>query len=330
MEITLEANPGTLEAIRFAAYREAGINRLSLGVQSLNPHRLHGLGRIHGPGQAVAAVGNAREAGFGNLNLDLMFGLPYQTLAEAREDIERALALEPDHLSYYQLTLEPNTAFFKQPPPLPRADLMADMQQQAEELIATAGFSHYEVSAYAQLGRACQHNLNYWRFGDYLGIGAGAHGKLTREHVDSPAIEPPVRKSPLPSRERDQLARRSKRRPAGVERCWKRRHPEAYLRGSMAGRFVSGRYRLDAADLVLEFMMNNLRLHQGFTRSLFESRTGLPFTAVAPLVNEAVARGLLMDAGEHLKPTELGRRFLNDLLELFMPPPTDPNELYTD
>jgi oxygen-independent coproporphyrinogen-3 oxidase len=218
-----------------------------------------------------------------------MYGLPGQTLAQARRDLEEALALEPEHLSYYQLTLEPNTAFYQAPPPLPEEDLAADMQLQGVELLADAGYRQYEVSAYARPGYDCRHNRNYWEFGDYLGIGAGAHAKIT-----------------------DLSAQR-------VERSWKLRQPRAYLDPENAGRLVGGYRTLGSADLVLEFAMNALRLNDGFERGLFEERTGLPFALVAPAVEGAVADGLLERDARAIRATGLGRRFLNDLLQRFSP-----------
>jgi oxygen-independent coproporphyrinogen-3 oxidase len=288
-EITLEANPGTAESRRFAAYRAAGVNRLSLGVQSLSPGHLAALGRIHGPGEVREAVRLARGSGFDNINLDLMYGLPHQDLDQARDDLEQALALEPAHLSYYQLTLEPNTAFFAAPPPMPGDDLAADMQQQGIELLAAHGLVRYEVSAYARPGRRCRHNLNYWTFGDYLGIGAGAHGKRTG---------------------------------AGggyVERSVRLRHPAAYLSPGNRDRLVSQRRRLSLQDLILEFAMNALRLTDGFDEDLFERTTGLAFAVIRRQLEEAKASGLLEQDGQRLRPSERGGRFLNDLIAAFVP-----------
>ena len=288
MEITLEANPGAVEAGRFECYRRAGVNRLSLGIQSFSAESLMRLGRIHDPRQARDAVGSARAAGFTNLNLDLMYGLPGQTLAAATAELTAAIDLMPEHLSYYQLTLEPNTPFARRPPELPDEDLVADMHLRAQEMLSRAGYHHYEVSAYARLGKECRHNLNYWRFGDYLGIGAGAHGKLS-----------------------DPTAGR-------VERRWKRRHPQAYLNAAARRDFISGRRRLTTSDLRFEFMLNALRLAGGFSPALFKERTGLRFQEVQPALTKAFQRGLLEDRGARIRPTELGQRFLNDLLQLFL------------
>jgi putative oxygen-independent coproporphyrinogen III oxidase len=288
-EITLEANPGTAHSERFAAYREAGVNRLSIGAQSLTATHLERLGRIHGPGEVHSAVDQARRAGFTNLNLDLMYGLPGQSLSEAHRDLAEALALRPEHLSYYQLTLEPNTAFYRAPPLLPDDDLTAEMQLQALQTFASNGFGQYEVSAYARPGHPCRHNLNYWEFGDYLGIGAGAHGKLT---------DPEQKK---------------------IERRWKLRHPSAYLDPSNGDRLVSGTRTLSESDLILEFAMNGLRLLEGFEPTLFERHTGLPFQRIAGMVERGRSASLLTCETERVKTTALGHRFLNDLLQYFAP-----------
>jgi oxygen-independent coproporphyrinogen-3 oxidase len=292
-EITLEANPGAAEAGRFAAYREAGVNRLSLGVQSLSAAHLARLGRIHGPQEVRSAVAAARSAGFENLNVDLMYALPEQSLDEARADLESAIALAPEHLSYYQLTLEPNTAFHAAPPPLPDDDLAAEMHDQGLGLLAAAGYARYEVSAYARPGRRCRHNLNYWEFGDYLGIGAGGHGKVTTP-------------------------------PAGagrVRRTAKLRQPAAYLDPANRGRLVNSERVLNADDLVLEFAMNALRLGEGFSAGLFEARTGLSYKRILSLVRSAQADGLLAREGLSIRASEQGRWFLNDLIARFAPEP---------
>ena len=290
-EITLEANPGTADAGNFEAYREAGVNRLSLGFQSLNGRRLADLGRIHGPAEARQAFRLARQAGFDNLNLDLMFALPGQDLDQARADLSEALALEPEHLSYYQLTLEPNTPFHLAPPPLlPDEDLAMEMQLRGLELLTTAGFAQYEVSAHARPGRRCQHNLNYWTFGDYLGIGAGAHGKLT--DLSSGVIR----------------------------RTAKPRHPDAYLQPVGAvGPSLASSWLVEPDDIVLEFAMNALRLTAGFDLGLFQRRTGLATDLLlSPLL--ALQGTRLVEVREQwIRPTEQGRWFLNDLLALFLP-----------
>ena len=291
-EITLEANPGATDARRFAAYREAGVNRLSLGAQSLSAPHLRRLGRVHGPGEVRESVRLAREAGFENLNLDLMYGLPHQGLAQARSDLAQALALEPEHLSYYQLTLEPNTAFHAAPPTLPDPERIADLHEQGAELLARHGYRRYEVSAYARAGRRCRHNLNYWTFGDYLGIGAGAHGKRTDTAAGS------------------------------VERTVRLRHPAAYLSEENRDRLVGSTRRLGRGDLVLEFAMNALRLEEGFEADLFERHTGLRLAEITGQIQSATARGLLERNGTRLRPTELGGRFLNNLINLFSGPAT--------
>jgi oxygen-independent coproporphyrinogen-3 oxidase len=287
-EITLEANPGTADATNFAAYRRAGVNRLSLGIQSLNAERLRDLGRIHGPDEARHAFWLARRAGFENINLDLMYGLPHQDLTQARQDLTQALALEPEHLSYYQLTLEPNTPYNIAPPPLPDDDLGADMHLQGLELLRTAGFTHYEVSAHAQGGRRCQHNLNYWTFGDYLGIGAGAHGK----HGD-----------PATGR---------------IRRQAKPRQPSAYLEALDRPGPIGSTWLPRDEDVVLEFAMNALRLTEGFDRRLFQRRTGLGLDRLAAPLAAAQEAGLLEVKGHWVRPTEQGRWFLNNLIGFFI------------
>lgn len=284
-EVTLEANPGTVEAARFAGYRAAGVNRLSVGVQSFNPRHLAALGRIHDADEARRAVELALKH-FDNVNLDLMYALPDQTLEEAQADIEAAAAFGTPHLSAYHLTLEPNTAFHRAPPPLPDADLASQMQDMVEETLAAHGYGHYETSAFAHAGRECRHNLNYWRFGDYLGIGAGAHGKISSHE--------------------------------GVRRTMKHKHPQAYLDNAERGDAVQETHEIGAGDLPFEFMMNALRLTQGFPVRLFAERTGLTLEAIRPQLDEAVSRGLLEMAAERIAPTDRGRRFLNDLLQIFL------------
>lgn len=285
-EITLEANPGTVEAERFAAYRDAGVNRLSMGIQSFNDVHLKALGRIHSGDEARRAIELAQRH-FDNFNLDLMYALPEQTLAEAEEDVRTALSFAPPHLSCYHLTLEPNTLFAHQPPSLPDDDESAAMQQRIGELLEAAGYQHYETSAYAQAGKQSRHNLNYWQFGDYLGIGAGAHGKLSFH---------------------DKVIRQARYK-----------QPQAYLDAVGRGESVQSEQALTRDDLGFEFMMNALRLNQGFPLALFEERTSLPLLLVRRQLDEAVRRDLLEMDAERIRPTELGRRFLNDLLELFLP-----------
>ena len=284
-EITLEANPGTVEAEKFAGFRAAGVNRLSLGIQSFNDDHLKALGRIHGADEAKRAAQLAGEH-FDSFNLDLMYGLPGQTHEQALADVETALSFSPSHLSCYQLTLEPNTRFAAFPPELPESDLCADMQEAIEARLATAGFSNYETSAFAQPGKQCRHNLNYWHFGDYLGIGAGAHSKLTQH---------------------DRVLRQMR---------WK--HPKAYLDNIANGNPVQESSEVAAADLPFEFMMNALRLADGFHPSLFEARTARPLRIILPQLKTAEAEGLLEVGGEKIAPTLKGRRFLNVLLEGFL------------
>ncbi|HHX82427.1 MAG TPA: radical SAM family heme chaperone HemW [Pseudomonadaceae bacterium] len=285
IEITLEANPGTAEQARFSGYRQAGINRLSIGVQSFNNAHLQKLGRIHDSGEALRAAAFARAAGFDNFNLDLMFALSDQSEDEALADLEQAIACQPSHLSWYQLTIEPNTGYYSQPPPLPSDDTAASMQEVGIALLATHGYERYEVSAYAKAGRASRHNLNYWEFGDYIGIGAGAHGKLTHA-------------------------------PGRIERRHKTRMPAHYLdreRTPLAGsRFLS------EAELPLEFLMNALRLDSGFAPALFEERSGLSFSAIEPGLQKLQQRGLLMPGTTWVQPSARGKQYLNELLLEFM------------
>jgi oxygen-independent coproporphyrinogen-3 oxidase len=289
LEITLEANPGTVEQDKFRGFREAGVNRLSIGVQSFNVEHLQRLGRIHGRQEAIRAAEAAHAAGFDNFNLDLMFGLPGQSLEQSLADIDAAIALEPTHISHYQLTLEPETGFYKQPPAgLPDDDLLWEMQERCQQRLAENGYTHYEVSAYARPNRRCLHNLNYWEFGDYLGIGAGAHGKLT-----------------------DSQGR--------IYRLWKRKNPRDYLNQAGGPEAIGGVDPITTAERILEFMLNALRLVEGFPTGLFSERTGLPLQRLLPLLNQARERELLEWNERLIRPTELGRRFLNDLLELFLP-----------
>ena len=281
-EITLEANPGTAEAGRFRGYCEAGVNRVSLGVQSFDPAMLKALGRIHSADEARRAIDLALEI-FGNVNIDLMYGLPAQTLAVARADIEEGIRYGTPHFSAYQLTIEPNTAFFSHPPALPEHDACADMQLMAEETLAAAGFGHYETSAFAKPGRRCRHNLNYWEFGDYLGIGAGAHGKLS-------------------------FADR-------VTRHEQVKQPREYLARARAA-ITHG---VEAKELPFEFMLNALRLVDGFAVDLFAARAGLPLSLIETKLRAAEDGGLIERTSERVRPTERGRRFLNDLLGLFLP-----------
>ena len=288
-EITLETNPGTVEHGPFAGYRKAGVNRLSFGVQTFDDGCLQRLGRIHSSGDAERAVKAAQDAGFDNFNLDLMYALPEQTLDMALHDVERAIALQPTHVSHYQLTLEPNTVFAARVPAgLPDEDGAWDMQEACQARLADAGYAQYEVSAYARPGRQCAHNLNYWKFGDYLGIGAGAHGKLT-----------------LGAQQQ-------------VLRRWKTKHPTDYLLKAGTAAAIGGDEVLSAERLPFDFMLNALRLNEGVPMATFESRTGLPRTAIAAKLAIARERDWLEPGDDWLRPTELGRRFANDAIGLFL------------
>lgn len=285
-EITLEANPGTVEAARFKGFREAGVTRVSLGIQSFNDTHLKALGRIHDASEARAAVDHALTH-FESVNLDLMYALPGQSLADAHADLEAAIGFGPAHLSCYHLTLEPNTPFHAAPPALPDDDLAADMQEMIEARLGEAGYRHYETSAFARPGRECRHNLNYWHFGDYLGIGAGAHGKLSSH--------------------------------TGIAREMRHKHPTAYLAGAARGDFVQDRRLVDVEDLPFEFMMNALRLTGGFALAQFGAQTGLPLAAVEERLIEARKAGFIEIVDERVVPTARGRRFLNELLQGFLP-----------
>ena len=288
-EITLEANPGTIERGRFAGYRDAGINRVSLGAQTFSPRALERLGRIHSPDDTLRAVDELRTAELDNFNLDLMYALPQQTLEEAVADVAAACALGPRHISHYQLTLEPGTVFHARPPPLPDEDLAWNMLSECQRLMGSAGFEQYEVSAYAQRGARCRHNLNYWLFGDYVGLGAGAHGKLS---IDL---------------------------PLQIVRTAKPKQPREYQdRLRSADDAVGERALILSSELPFEFMLNALRLNEGFRLSDFESRTGLDRECIAiPLAN-ASERALIEAHGDGWRPTDLGRRFLNDLQASFL------------
>jgi len=289
LEITLETNPGTVEHGKFEDYRATGINRLSFGIQSFDDGCLTRLGRIHSGHDAEAAITLARKAGFDNFNLDLMYALPEQTLAMAKTDIARAIALEPAHISHYQLTLEPNTLFAARPPAgLPDEDLAFDMQEHCQNLLADAGYAHYEVSAYAQPGRQCAHNLNYWRFGDYLGIGAGAHGKLSLGHDGT------------------------------IMRRWRHKHPALWMQSAGTMAAIGGEECIAPEQRPFEFMLNTLRLVDGFALEYFEQRCGLPASSIAPQLQRAIDQGWLSLTGSHVRPTELGQRFTNDVIGLFM------------
>jgi oxygen-independent coproporphyrinogen-3 oxidase len=289
IEITMEANPGTAEAEKFTAFRKAGINRLSIGVQSFENEKLERLGRIHDADEARAAIRMAKSAGFEEINIDLMFGLPGQTVAQALADLQTAIDHEPQHISWYQLAIEPNTVFYSRPPVLPDDDLIWEMQERGQQLLAQQGYRQYEISAYAKARHQCLHNLNYWQFGDYLGIGAGAHGKLT-----------------------DVTAGK-------VTRKAKHRIPDRFIELAGTAAVIGDKKILSRDDLTLEFMMNVLRLNDGVHPSLFMQRTGLPLAAIQSRLEAAEAQGLIEWNLQTLRPTAKGRRYLNDLLQLFMP-----------
>jgi oxygen-independent coproporphyrinogen-3 oxidase len=289
VEITLEANPGTIERGRFSGYRDAGINRVSLGAQTFAPRALELLGRIHTADDTHLAVQELRAAGLGNFNLDLMYSLPQQTLDEALADVNTACELNPAHISYYQLTLEPGTVFHARPPVLPDEETAWQIQTEGQRLLAVAGYVQYEVSAYAREGAQCRHNLNYWRFGDYLGLGAGAHGKL------SIAV------------------------PGQILRTAKPKQPRDYQKSAREASTAFGeRSFIATADLPFEFMLNALRLNEGFASQDFRYRTGLPLDSVEPALERAQQRGLLEARAGGWRPTALGRRFLNDLQAGFL------------
>ena len=287
-EITMETNPGTVELGRFDGYLAAGVNRLSFGIQSFDDDKLRRLGRIHSAAEAESAVKAAQDAGYDNINLDLMYALPQQTLPGALADVARAVALAPSHISHYQLTLEPNTAFAVHPPPLPDDDDAWAMQEACEARLAAAGYGQYEISAYARPGRRCAHNLNYWQFGDYLGIGAGAHGKLT-----------------------DASTRQ-------IHRRWKTRLPRAFMDAGGAPARLGGDGPVAATELPFEYMLNALRLIDGVPLAEFHARTGLPLERIAGSLAEARQRGWLADEPTRLHTTALGQRFLNDVIGLFL------------
>lgn len=287
-EITLETNPGTVEHGRFDGYLAAGVNRISFGVQSFDDDKLKRLGRIHSASEAEAAVKSAQDAGYSNINLDLMYALPKQLLDGALADVERALALQPTHISHYQLTLEPNTVFAANPPPLPDDDHAWAMQEACEARLAAAGYGQYEISAYALPGRRCVHNLNYWQFGDYLGIGAGAHGKLSDDASGQ------------------------------VHRRWKTRGPRAYMEAPGGTARIGGDHVVGAGELPFEYMLNALRLIDGVPLTDFTERTGLPLEHIAPALLDARQRGWLRDDPQRLHTSALGQRFLNDVIERFL------------
>jgi putative oxygen-independent coproporphyrinogen III oxidase len=285
-EITLEANPGTFERVRFAGFKAAGINRLSVGVQSFEPRFLNALGRVHDADEARAAAAAAIEI-FGNVNLDLMYALPGQTLADAKSDLDEALRFSPPHLSFYHLTIEPNTLFHRYPPALPDDETAADIEDAIAETLGAAGYLHYETSAYARPGHECRHNVNYWRFGDYLGIGAGAHSKLSFQQR--------------------------------VVRQVRHKQPQHYIEEAERGSPLAEDRTVERNEIGFEFMLNALRLTEGVPVALFAERTGFPLTLVQKALDEAEQRGLIERDHQHIRPTALGQRFLNDLQAIFLP-----------
>lgn len=285
IEITMEANPGSVEQQRFTEYRQLGINRLSLGIQSFNPHHLKKLGRVHDERQAHQAIESARRAGFTNLNLDLMHGLPEQTIAEGLNDLKTGLSYQPEHLSWYQLTIEPNTVFYKENPPLPSEDDAYVLEEQGLSLLKESGYLRYEISAFSQNNKQAQHNLNYWLFGDYFGIGAGAHGKLTLN--------------------------------SKVQRTQKHRVPKEYQNAEKP--FLAQIQVIEGNDLVFEFMLNATRLEQAIPLILFSQRTGLPLDFLLTPLKKAQAKNLINITETHWQVTPLGRRYTNDLQALFLP-----------
>lgn len=284
-EITLEANPGTVDISNFTGYKQAGVNRFSLGIQSFNADYLRALGRIHDDKQAIEAAELALKT-FERVNLDVMYGLPNQTLTHALQDAQRAVALHPDHLSFYHLTLEPNTPFHRTPPPLPDDDSSAEMQEMIEALLSENGYEHYETSAFCKPKGQARHNLNYWQFGDYLGIGAGAHSKLSFH---------------------DKITRETRQK-----------HPKSFMENAENGNAVDNTWTIEQADLGFEFMMNALRLNNGFETRLFSERTGMPWEAISMRLAEASNKGLIILNHQKIKPTLLGQRYLNNLLEIFL------------
>jgi len=291
VEVTLEANPGTFERMKFAGFKTAGVNRLSLGVQSFNPRHLAALGRVHDEGEARAAAAAALDI-FDNVNLDLMYALPGQTLDEARADTAAALGYSPPHLSFYHLTIEPNTLFHRYPPQLPDDDAAAEIEDALEDDMVTAGYRHYETSAFARTGGECRHNVNYWQFGDYLGIGAGAHSKLSF--------------------------------PQRIVRQIRHKQPQRYLEAIGRGAPIAEEREVSRVDVGFEFMLNALRLTEGFPVAQFAERTGFDLASVQRELDEAERRGLVECDHRRVRPTPLGRRFLNDLQAVFLPPELPP------
>lgn len=284
-EVTMEANPGTIDSAHFAGYKDAGVNRVSLGIQSFNREHLQALGRIHDDKQALASAELALTT-FDRVNLDVMYGLPNQSLDHAIKDAKQALTLGPDHLSFYHLTLEPNTPFYRTPPSLPDDDTSSSMQEHIESLLNERGYTHYETSAFCKPKSQAKHNINYWSFGDYLGIGAGAHSKLSYH---------------------DKITRETRHK-----------HPKAFMDNAEAGNAVDNHWQISQADLGFEFMMNALRLTSGIKKNLFQERTGLPLITLSKRLNLAEEKGLITQELKMIQPTPLGRRYLNDLLAIFL------------
>jgi oxygen-independent coproporphyrinogen-3 oxidase len=289
IEITLEANPGTVEQQKFNEFRATGINRLSIGIQSFADDKLEKLGRIHNRHEAYRAAEAAHQAGFDNFNLDLMFALPDQSVAQALDDLRNAIDLAPGHISHYQLTIEPNTWFSHHPPPLPNDEVAWEMQSRCQVLLVEHGYTQYEVSAYAMTDKQCRHNRNYWEFGDYLGIGAGAHDKIS-------------------DAARQQISRSSKYR-----------NPQDYMQARQTNDFVQSQRQLSEDDARFEFMLNALRLNDGFDQQLYEQHSGLTFAAIQPRIDRAIEDGLIKQDGAHIETTGKGKQYLNDLIERFLP-----------
>ncbi|WP_318521765.1 radical SAM family heme chaperone HemW [Photobacterium leiognathi] len=285
IEITMEANPGTVEAGRFDAYRQAGVNRISIGIQSFQNEKLERLGRIHGCDEAIRAAGLAKQAGLNSFNVDLMHGLPDQSVEDAISDLKQAIALDPPHLSWYQLTIEPNTLYYSKPPTLPDDDDLWDIFEQGHQLLTEAGYQQYEISGYSKLGKQCQHNLNYWRFGDYLGIGCGAHGKISFED-------------------------------GRIIRTVKVKHPRGYLQSDKP--YLTQETNVADCERPFEFFMNRFRLLEACPKQDYPTRTGLPLSSIEPAIDWAIAQNYLQDTGEHWQITEHGKLFLNDLLAAFV------------
>ena len=289
LEVTLEANPGAVEKGRFEGFKQAGVNRLSIGVQSFNDKHLKILGRIHSASEAIGAAEAAQHAGIANFNLDLMYGLPGQAPGEALDDIRQAIKLQPAHISYYQLTIEPHTYFAKYPPTLPGEDQIWALQCEAQSMLASTGYRQYEISAYAHGGAQCRHNLNYWNFGDYLGIGAGAHGKMTNAAENT------------------------------IYRSWKVAHPSEYMETAGTAKNVGRYLEIQGSDRILEFLMNGLRLNAGFEKAAMNRRIGHRLSALEPDLSDCIRAGLIEQSETHIRCTERGRNFLDSILTRFVP-----------